>query len=89
VSDGFPAGIGRNPDWYQTPVTLNVVQDILDAHPEYTLTSHRGPDGRRYMMIQFFDEEPNHQANSDFVSFVSELEKTSADTDAEQEADNA
>jgi hypothetical protein len=41
------------------------------------------------MMIQFFDEEPNHQANSDFVSFVSELEKASADTDTEQEADNA
>jgi hypothetical protein len=75
---------GRKPDWDETPVTLNVVQDILDAHPEYTLTSHRGPDGRRYMMIQFFDEEPNHQANSDFVSFVSELGNASVDTEIDE-----
>lgn len=34
-------------------------------------------------MIQFFEDEPNHQANSDFVSFVSELDdcNTEAGTD--------
>lgn len=67
------------PEWDESPVTLSVIESILEAHPDYTLTSHHGPDGNRYMMIQFFDEEPNHQANSDFVSFVSELDSRDED----------
>lgn len=76
VSDGYYS----EPEWNETPVTLNVIEDILEAHPDYTLTSHHGPEERRYVMLQFFDEEPNHQANADFVSFVSELDTCSTDT---------
>lgn len=74
-SDSLGDEVGQ-PEWDEAPVTLNVVQSILEAHPDYTLTSHHGPDGHQYMMIQFFDEEPNHEANSEFVSFVSELDST-------------
>lgn len=56
-------------------VMLDFIQSLIDAHPDYTLTSHIGPDGHQYTMIQFFDDEPNHQASSDFVSMVSELDE--------------
>lgn len=62
------------PDWDETPVTLNIVQTIIDAHPDFTVTSQYGPDGRQYMMLQFFEEEPNYQASSDFLEMVRELE---------------
>lgn len=57
-------------------VTEGLIERIEEAHPDYTLTSHIGPDGHQYVMLQFFDEEPNHQASSDFVSMVSNLECT-------------
>lgn len=72
------------PHWEEDRVTLSIVRSIIEAHPDYTITSHIGPDGHRYTMIQFFDEKPNHQANSEFVSFVSGLEGRSTDTETEQ-----
>lgn len=67
------------PEWDETPVTISLVRQILEAHPDYTLVSQIGPDGNRYAMLQLFDEEPNEQANAEFVSFVSELESDSTE----------
>lgn len=63
------------PEWDEAPVTLSLIESIIEGHPDYTLTSHHGPDGRRYVMLQFFEDEPNQEANSEFVSFVSGLDE--------------
>ena len=57
----------------ETPVTMNLIEEIVAAHPDYTFTSQFGPDNRKYIMLQLFDEEPNQEAPSKFVSMVSEL----------------
>jgi len=74
----------HQPHWDEDRVTLSFVRNIIEAHPDYTVTSHIAEDGHRYTMIQFFDEEPNHQANTDFVSFVSELDDPSSETGNDQ-----
>jgi hypothetical protein len=82
VTDGGqPVDDVEKPNWDEDRVTLSFVRNIIDAHPDYTVTSHIAEDGHRYTMIQFFEEEPNHQANTDFVEFVSEIEDHCVDTD--------
>lgn len=65
-------------------VTENLIETIKEAHPNYTLTSHYGPDGHRYLMIEVFDDEPNYQAPGDFVSMVSGLDGRDVDTNTGQ-----
>lgn len=66
-------------DTDNAPVTMNLIKEIVAAHPDYTLTSHIGPDDRKYIMLQLFDNEPNPTAPSEFVRMVSELQDENTD----------
>lgn len=81
--DDQTAGEPNRPKWDETPMTLNLIQSITEAHPEYTLTSQIGADGNRYVMLQFFDGEPNQQAASEFVSMVSDLDEQQSERESD------
>ena len=75
-SDGEESSMDtqREPEWDESPVTLNIIQMLTEAHPDYRYTSHISPKGNRYVMLEFPESgEFEGEAAGDFVSLVSEL----------------
>lgn len=62
------------PSWDEAPTTLDVIQELIRAHPDYRITKHRSNAGNLFVMLEYpqsgdFEEE----AAGEFVKMVSEL----------------
>ena len=56
-------------------VTKRLVKSIIDSYPEFTLTSHIGPDDNEYIMVQLANgNDLNQAAPGEFVSMVEGLD---------------
>lgn len=65
---------GVEPDWDETPVTLNFIQFLIDTHPDYRVVGHTSQAGFQYRLVSpERDGEFESGAAGDFVSWVSTL----------------
>lgn len=59
----------------ETPVTLNMMEWLIDAHPDYRVTSHRSDAGVEYRLFQRPIDSDGYEdgASGAFVQWVSRL----------------
>lgn len=65
----------KEPEWDESPVTLAMVRELLDAHPEYRVTKHQTANGHQFTLIQHPNDEGEYLEDSsgEFISWVSDL----------------
>jgi len=78
-------GSDRAPDERESPVTLSLIQELIDEHPDYRVTKHMTQGGHKFTLIEYPDHNNGflEGAPGEFVSWVSELE-CSLHTESEQ-----
>ena len=70
--DCAPVPSSSQPDWDDAPVTVSLINNLTEAHPEYRTVSHIAQNGNRVMMIEMFEDgERIDGLAGDFVSLVS------------------
>jgi len=64
------------PEWDETPVTINMIEALIDAHPDHRVTGHMTDSGKSMRLIEFPDSDGEFREGTpgDFVEWVSELE---------------
>lgn len=71
------------------PVFASLKGELKTRYPDWRLTTHYTPEGRKVTMIEFADDNGKFTSGlpGDFVSMVSEAYGCSQDADTKQERD--
>lgn len=76
---------GADPSWDETPVTISLIERIIDAHPDYRMVEHVGGDGNVYLMLQLpRSGELTTGVTSKFLAMISDLGDNPEDAGADE-----